>query len=341
MRNNRFLITDNVFLDASIFEEQNFFHGTKIHSISYYANREVVKLYMTALSKREIIDRIEKKIRLCRLELKATEKKYNDQNLRFIKNLNIFENRQILQFGYEEEKEIFNKLTSFITRAKVKTISTHKFPVMDVFEMYYSGTPPFGTGKKKYEFIDAFILKTLETWCERHDEKMYVISKDPDFLKYESDRLIILDDLGKLLGQISDYYNLRFKLRKSKAIKQYISSNTGAIEDLIAPMISEKLIIKNEKGTIQRHEIANAKIEKYNILSYREKHSEIEFIFKVYVDIFQFVDEMEILKEDYDRLNRFEKHSISIEIPVDTELVEKKLDVKRINSNEEYILVTR
>jgi len=222
MRKNRFLETPNVFLDASIFEEQNFFHGTKVHSIAFYANRGVINLYMTALSKMELKDRIQKKTAICRSELKSLERKYNDLDIRFIKNLNIYKKRQILKLGYDEEMEIYNKLESFIDRAKVRTITTHGFPLMEVFQSYYSSAPPFGKGKKKHEFIDAFIIKTLESWCIRHDQKMYVLSKDPDFLSYNSDQLIISKDLGELLGKVSDYHNLRFKLRKSRSIKEYM-----------------------------------------------------------------------------------------------------------------------
>ena len=54
MKKNKFLKTDNIFLDSSIFEEQNFTSGTKIHSLFYYAKIGVIKIHVTTISKREL-----------------------------------------------------------------------------------------------------------------------------------------------------------------------------------------------------------------------------------------------------------------------------------------------
>ncbi len=39
---------------------------------------------------------------------------------------------------------------------------------------------PFGDGKKKAEFPDAFVISALTAWSTENDEPVYVISEDPD-----------------------------------------------------------------------------------------------------------------------------------------------------------------
>lgn len=46
---------------------------------------------------------------------------------------------------------------------------------------YYGKKPPFGHGKKKSEFPDAFAAATLKKWADDNNEEVVVISTDGDF----------------------------------------------------------------------------------------------------------------------------------------------------------------
>ena len=39
--------------------------------------------------------------------------------------------------------------------------------------------PPFGGGKKKTEFSDAFTIEAIEAWYKENDERIYVVSLNP------------------------------------------------------------------------------------------------------------------------------------------------------------------
>ena len=54
------LKTKNIFLDTNIFEANNFFHSTSIQSLFYYSKIGYVNLYITSISKMELIERIRK-----------------------------------------------------------------------------------------------------------------------------------------------------------------------------------------------------------------------------------------------------------------------------------------
>ena len=50
-----------------------------------------------------------------------------------------------------------------------------------VFEKYFATKPPFGTGNKKSEFPDAFVVNGLVEWTQKNAEPLYVISGDKPF----------------------------------------------------------------------------------------------------------------------------------------------------------------
>lgn len=66
--------------------------------------------------------------------------------------------------------------------------------------MYFEGKAPFGTGQKKHEFPDAFILNTIETWSKLNDIEVYIISLDGGILNHQRQNLQIIPDIGEMLG---------------------------------------------------------------------------------------------------------------------------------------------
>ena len=58
MKKNKYLDTDNVFLDTSIFEEQNFTNGTKLHGIFHYGRIGVINIHTTTISRMELDNHI-------------------------------------------------------------------------------------------------------------------------------------------------------------------------------------------------------------------------------------------------------------------------------------------
>lgn len=51
-----------------------------------------------------------------------------------------------------------------------------------VFDAYFAGVAPFGLGKKKCEFPDAFALELLNSYARKVGQKAIVLSRDKDFM---------------------------------------------------------------------------------------------------------------------------------------------------------------
>jgi len=86
--------------------------------------------------------------------------------------------------------------------------------ISTVFEGYFSGHPPFGSGRKKAEFPDALALHALERIAVDRDISMLVVSKDGDWRAFcsESSRLYLVPEIEKALALIN---NAQLGLRRA------------------------------------------------------------------------------------------------------------------------------
>ncbi len=104
-------------------------------------------------------------------------------------------------------------------------IEVDQVSVVEIFENYFSGAPPFGEGKKKDEFPDAFALLALQQEAKDRKKVIYVVSGDRDwenFCSLRSENLTCIKKLDKLLETISqetdskEEVDLCYKLYKEK-----------------------------------------------------------------------------------------------------------------------------
>jgi hypothetical protein len=65
--------------------------------------------------------------------------------------------------------------------AKCRVVNVRAKPDLDaVMADYSAGRPPFGPGKKKHEFPDAFVVSSLRRLCKDYGQRVYVVSNDHD-----------------------------------------------------------------------------------------------------------------------------------------------------------------
>lgn len=89
-----------------------------------------------------------------------------------------------------------------VTSAIVANAEDH-VAVGDLVGRYFASRPPFADKEtKKHEFPDALAVLTLESWAEKEDVKILVVTKDGDWKAYCKDslRLVAIDDLSIALG---------------------------------------------------------------------------------------------------------------------------------------------
>ena len=75
-----------------------------------------------------------------------------------------------------------------------------------IYDAYFTGQPPFGSGRKKDEFPDALALNALEQTAEQEGTSILVVSSDGDWHAYcqQSQRLFLVPQIERALALITN-----------------------------------------------------------------------------------------------------------------------------------------
>lgn len=168
MRNPQ--VVAGVFLDTEVFVESNFaFDSARLKAISEDAAHGRFRLLSSDLTLREIRANI-----LEHLSAAANAKPSpilrnftSPEVLSRIKELDV----------HALSEELGSKLDSYLRRSRAVVLQIRPEDLNSVLDDYFSRKPPFGRGKNKAEFPDAFVLSSLRDWC-REGGKVAVVSKD-------------------------------------------------------------------------------------------------------------------------------------------------------------------
>lgn len=195
----RHLKTRNVFLDTSVFCNANFSAESRaLAQLEDFAKHGQVKLFITDVTIREMRQQIAEHVSAAS---RSFRKAWQSAHiLRNVPDLNYFE---IMHFDPDSmTKTITLRMEDFVKRASFEIIPIEGASSAKIFDCYFSCSPPFGEGRKKSEFPDAFVLEALCAWCEKCNTNMYVISLDADFASacQQSNRLFYLKSLEDFLN---------------------------------------------------------------------------------------------------------------------------------------------
>lgn len=200
MNNETRLKTSKVFLDTSIFVKEYFnWDNINLSQVRRYASAGVIQLYTTDLTKKEI----EKKV------TGAIEKDYPAfKNLmKTNRILKVLPGMNKLYKEYTKEKLVDQELEKFrkyFLDNQISEITMNNIDLNEIINLYFEGKPPFGSGKKKSEFPDAFVIASLKNWCKKNNEELYVVSGDNDFKEALRgfNQIIFISDLSSFLDLI-------------------------------------------------------------------------------------------------------------------------------------------
>ncbi len=224
----------NVFIDTSVFISSNFNLDSKaFSSLRSLCNSGHVTIILSDITIEEIKANLLKSI----TKAKSTIKKASSEAM-VLKNLDT-DNYKFL-FNKFNKEDIFQilqaQITTFIQKCNVKIIKATEISPKDIFHNYFQCKPPFGEGKKKSEFPDAFVIAAMCEWCETNNEKMYIVSEDPDFQKaiVKKDRLEYFPSLSRLIETILADENIWISI-----IHDQMKCHREMIFDSIADQVKE------------------------------------------------------------------------------------------------------
>jgi predicted nucleic acid-binding protein len=152
--------TSIVFIDTSIFISKNYhFERSEFQSLIRLAKDDKINVVMAEITLQEIKSHIAEDTEKAIQEIQKTRSK-----AKILRNFSelplgaLFEDIDLCQY----QEKLQQKLESFIKNCKIKIITNNAADIDNVFKLYFEKKAPFGEGKKKSEFPDAFVLDSLD-----------------------------------------------------------------------------------------------------------------------------------------------------------------------------------
>lgn len=276
---------DLVFIDTSVFKAENFFApGNRIHSLGQLAKEGKIKLLTTEITIQEVRSNINSKVR----------ESWNA----FEKESIIFRNHpdiDVWRKSTNKKKEIVylsGLFDDYLAKSKTKVLDyTYCTNAEKVFTDYFEKRKPFGEGKKKDEFPDAFVLTSLERYASEVQQSVIVLSIDSDMSEYESKSLKHVDYRQYVSAKIAEGVALDRVAKKLEAEKMFLEPKIrDAVEDYLDDFrLYLNLLDLTEVSYYSIEEVeVNINSDDYEVLSVKGDTIEVEIQpdvkFKVDVD---------------------------------------------------------
>lgn len=176
---------ENIFIDTSIYEEGQFIGSGTLKTLFDAAKERHVRIILPIITEHEVLGHIQEKINAeC-----AKLKRQLASPLKHIEPL--YSKLEDVVKHTETAVEDMKKM--FLKQLEVSNI--YRLPLQEnidlhsIVESYFRKEPPF-SNKKKSEFPDALVLKSLEQWCKENNQTCIVLSNDNDMKSYKSAYLI-------------------------------------------------------------------------------------------------------------------------------------------------------
>lgn len=230
------LETRNVFLDTKVYFRSGFnLHKKSLTRLRDLCRKGFLNLYITDIVKSECRAHLRDAIAGALNELKRFQRQ--GVVLQRVESSTLSPLFQPLSED-EIQQQAWQQFQNYLSACNATEISCKNVDPCAVFDLYFSRSAPFGTGKKKSEFPDAFSFRALSQAVG--DEKCYLITGDKDAKGIEEENLFFVDELDKFLDLYTraesraDLLALSLKSAKQQLAKDIKDSleDFGAYSDL-------------------------------------------------------------------------------------------------------------
>lgn len=251
---------ETVFIDTNLFIEENYFHkGNKIMTLLSLAKNNRISLITTIIVKKEVEEHFTHGMKKAFDALKE---------VRELKNIIEFDNcvKSLDKKTIKKKSETI--LKDFFNSGYIYIIGyEYCNNIEKIFNQYFNHEKPFGDGKKKYEFPDAFSLAVLENYCKKLGlQEVIVLSKDKDIIEYKSKFLKIEEAKEFISSKLKENEEL-------KGLENELQSKEGDIihnikEELTVELDDESLYYPS----IGYADISNIQVEIHHIFIHHSQY---------------------------------------------------------------------
>lgn len=239
--------TTNVFLDANVFIEENFsYTSPRFKALEQLAVDGRIKVILTEITQREIEANLWERVKSAAIKLPPVLR--NSESPKVAALFEPIDKASI-------HAELLQQLGKFLQRAKVEILPIGKASLGPVFESYFGRLAPFGPGKNKAEFPDAFALSALEEWCKLREESIAVVSRDKGVRDAcSTDRPFLnFKDLAQYLNAIAS---------EDEEVTSFVWEQLPKHEEVILQRVKEELpkigwILRDQEGDVDDVEVVD------------------------------------------------------------------------------------
>ncbi len=172
-------VPKHIFIDTSVLDGCSFnFEATALKPIVDAASETSITLLLPEPTEREMWRHIKGRSEEVFDALRKAQ-----QRAPFLKKWNKWplNNKHDFMLTFNLNSMASKELNEFFDLFTVVKLKSSDINVADVIQWYENGDAPFGKGKKKAEFPDAFALSSLLTFAKRENQTIAIISNDDDF----------------------------------------------------------------------------------------------------------------------------------------------------------------
>ena len=283
------LKTRLVFIDTEVFRSKNYQFGEHtLQQLEEHLEHNRLHLLLPSITVNEIKHQIREKSNEAHSKLKNFQK-----DAMFLRNAPNLPCYHIFQKVSSDQiyHEAIERFEEFLRNSQVEIVSFEGVKLEDVFDKYFLSDAPFGSGKKKSEFPDAFALEAVMKTAERRQHELYIISNDGDLKKYVENKqhLHYLKTIEELLDLVVRTEEIL--IEPANIADQFITKNTENILNIITEEMrdSEFYALDNEGRDIEVTgvDIKSIKIENRKILNATRDEAtyEIEFSARILAEL--------------------------------------------------------
>lgn len=312
---------ENIFLDTSIFVQENFLEGKRINEFLNLSKAGSINLVLSIITVNEIKSRFKKQARVA---IEKHNELLNDRQMSVLRN-STMEKSKLVKFS--KIKVIVEEFDALLDAELLNANTTIiEYPVIDseqIFKKYFEGTFPFNTGEKKHEFPDAIALLSVEEWCSKNKTKCVIFSKDNDFLKSKPAKGVTVnaDYENYLEALLTRLYKERVDIASILFTKNDLLINKE-LEEWIKTEVDDDTIYYDFTNSYDVHDIKISSInvikKEYQVISVEEESIEVEATATVEVKIILTIDDEE--SGIYDSEEKEMHYMETTELTVDQEL---------------------
>jgi CRISPR/Cas system-associated endonuclease Cas3-HD len=196
-----------VFIDTSIYKQKNYQFGQySLAKLQKLVSKGDLTLLITDITISEIKSGCKQLAEKITLELNNVKNKTT-----FLRDIPELAYDAFFKKLGDDNLNIYaileNKFNDLINNDKCEKVLINTVNIEEVFNRYFNKQPPFGGGKKKCEFPDAFVLEAIRNsqYCQ-YLGPVYIVSTDTDMKKYADefkDKLIHIYNIKDIIDAVN------------------------------------------------------------------------------------------------------------------------------------------